>query len=234
MTSRKLGGLNMSQYSRVERWIINDELVRQSVERKANQSTAVSTSQNLVKNKGQKTTKKKSKSPARSHSSLFPELFGSVDEYLLKPFTFYSEDDDGKHATKEYDTFVSGVFVCSTAAQTVDGPVARLPFRSDCMIMTNTTFGSTTNTAVAVILWVDPLLIQTNMASEYPTDSTNGVVAKSTFRYMIQWRTHLPMTARTVKVVLMDGAVTIRMMSSTTSAEDTADQTTRLSQQIIF
>ncbi|KAG0249857.1 hypothetical protein BG011_008867, partial [Mortierella polycephala] len=98
LSSKMLGQLNMSQYSRAERRIINDELVRRSVERKANKST--------VKSKSQKSMP--------SSSSMYPELFESVDEYLRKPFTFYNVDDDGLQALKEFDTFVSGVFRCST------------------------------------------------------------------------------------------------------------------------
>ncbi|KAK3843863.1 MAG: hypothetical protein J3R72DRAFT_506815 [Linnemannia gamsii] len=45
--------------------------------------------------------------------SLYPELFESVDVHLKKPFTFYNVDDAGLNALKEYDTFVSGVFLCS-------------------------------------------------------------------------------------------------------------------------
>ncbi|KAF8925496.1 hypothetical protein BGZ47_003228 [Haplosporangium gracile] len=45
--------------------------------------------------------------------SLYPELFGSVGVHLKKPFTFYNVDDDGLRALKEYDTFVSGDFLCS-------------------------------------------------------------------------------------------------------------------------
>lgn len=43
--------------------------------------------------------------------SLYPELAGSVDNNLKKPFTFFNVDR--LHALKEYDTFVSGVFLCS-------------------------------------------------------------------------------------------------------------------------
>ncbi|KAF9344633.1 hypothetical protein BGX26_004091 [Mortierella sp. AD094] len=96
MSSKKLGTLNMSQYSRAQRRIINDELVRRSDERKA----------------GKPTIKTKSRNPMPSSWSLYPELDWSVDEKLMKPHTFY-DVDDGLHALKEYDTFVSGVFLCS-------------------------------------------------------------------------------------------------------------------------
>ncbi|KAF9315219.1 hypothetical protein BG003_003366 [Podila horticola] len=97
MRSKNLGRLNMLQYSRDERRIINEELVRRSNERKVRNSTV----------------KTKSLNPIPSSWSLYPELFGCVDENLKKPFTFYNVDDAGLHAVKEYDTFVSGVFICS-------------------------------------------------------------------------------------------------------------------------
>ncbi|KAG0308157.1 hypothetical protein BGZ98_008814 [Dissophora globulifera] len=162
MTSKALTGLKMSEYSRVERRIINDELVRRSLERKANkslinsenhslvqskslspaevsnQSSLPSTGQaipkgagqNMPKNKNQSSLKSKkqnsaksnkknppknkSQAPMESSSSLYPELIECVDERLLTPFTFYIEENDGRHAIKEYDTYVSGKFKCST------------------------------------------------------------------------------------------------------------------------
>ncbi|KAF9170447.1 hypothetical protein BGX21_009002 [Mortierella sp. AD011] len=97
MSRKDLGQLNKSQYSRAERRMINDELVRRSDERKANKSTG----------------KTKSRHPETSSWSLYPELLGNVDNKLKKPFTFYDVDDGGLPSLKEYDTFVTGDFQCS-------------------------------------------------------------------------------------------------------------------------
>ncbi|KFH63720.1 hypothetical protein MVEG_10413 [Podila verticillata NRRL 6337] len=94
MSSKDLGRLDMSQYTKTERRIINDELVRRSDERKARNSK--------VATKKRKTV---------TSWSMYPELVEDVEEKMRKPYTFYNVDD-GLHALKEYDTFVCGVFLC--------------------------------------------------------------------------------------------------------------------------
>lgn len=89
MSSKNLGQLNLSRYSRAERQIINDELVHRSNERKARNSTV------------------------SSSWSMYPELAGSVDDNFKKPFTFYNMENAKLRPLKEYDTFVSGIIRCS-------------------------------------------------------------------------------------------------------------------------
>jgi len=86
--------MDRTLYTRTERRLINDELVRRSDERKGNPPTVPT----------------KKRAPMASWS-MYPELGESVDEPLKKPFTFHPVDD-GLHALKEYDTFVSGAFIC--------------------------------------------------------------------------------------------------------------------------
>lgn len=115
LDTKKLNTIAIEEYQKWERRVIDAERKRRkssgnTAPTKAEKSRILSIGEGIAENSSIAT---KNRNPKPISWSLYPELFGSVDLHLKKPFTFYNVDDDGLHALKEYDTFVSGVFLCS-------------------------------------------------------------------------------------------------------------------------
>ncbi|KAK3817132.1 MAG: zinc-binding domain-containing protein [Linnemannia elongata] len=115
LDTNNLNTIDIKEHPKWERRLIDAERKRRKssgnkAPTKAEKSRILSVGEGKGENSSF-TTKNTNSKP--SSWSLYPELFGSVDVYLKKPFTFYDVDDDGLHALKEYDTFVSGFFLCS-------------------------------------------------------------------------------------------------------------------------
>ena len=120
LDTKNLNTIAIEEYLKWERRLIDAERKRRkssgnTAPTKAEKSRILSIGEGLAENSPVAT---KNRNPKPISWSLYPELFGSVDLHLKKPFTFYNVDDDGLHALKEYDTFVSGVFLCSERCST--------------------------------------------------------------------------------------------------------------------
>ncbi|KAF9085139.1 hypothetical protein BGX23_009920 [Mortierella sp. AD031] len=115
LDTEDLNTIDIKEHLKWERRLIDAERKRRkssgnTVPTKAEKSRILSIGERKAENLSATT---RNRNPMPSSWSLYPELFGSVDVHLKKPFTFYNVDDAGLHALKEYDTFVSGEFLCS-------------------------------------------------------------------------------------------------------------------------
>ncbi|KAF9900905.1 hypothetical protein EC991_006737 [Linnemannia zychae] len=111
--TKALNALNIKDYEKWERRVIDAERKR----RKSSGDTVPSGAEkgrilSIGEGKaGDSPVTIKIQKPIPASWSLYPELSENVDGHLKKPFTFYSADI-ASLALKEYDTFVSGVFLC--------------------------------------------------------------------------------------------------------------------------